>query len=105
MRTTLYIGKFRPFHEGHLAIVQTLLMQGDRVVIGIKRQISNEELNELKKLINNIFPKEKIEIIEMGWFDRIAHGRGTNYTFEYIDVPNVLKKVSSTKIRKETGWK
>jgi len=104
-RVSLYPGKFNPWTEGHKAIVDTLLMQGDKVVLGIKRDISDSELSALRKLLDSIYGKKIIEVRRLGWFDRIAHGRDTNYTYEYIDVPKKVKQFSSTRVRKETGWK
>ena len=104
-RVSLYPGKFRPLTEGHKAMIDTLLEQGDKVVLGIKREISDSELRNLKQLLDNIYGNGVIQVIELHWYDRIVHGRDTNYTYEYIDVPADVKKFSSSKVRKETGWK
>lgn len=103
-KTTLYPGKFNPFHEGHKMIVDTLLENGDKVVLGIKREIPEQEIMALRALLDKIYGKGVIEVREMGKWDRMAHGRDTNYTWDYIDVPKEVKKFSSSKVRKETGW-
>ncbi len=35
MTRTLFIGRFQPFHKGHLAMVKRILATGDEIVIGI----------------------------------------------------------------------
>ena len=97
-KTTLFIGKFMPFHEGHKLILDTLIENGDKVKLGIKREIKLDELKEFKKELKEIYGFN-IEIVELGWFDRIAHGRGTGYTFDRIPTPNDMEEISSSKIR------
>jgi cytidyltransferase-like protein len=100
MRTTFFIGKFMPFHEGHKLILDTLLLMGDDVTIGIKREISKQELRDFKKELKEIYGRD-FRIVEMGWFDRIAHGRKTGYTFDRIPTPRNIETISATQIRKE----
>jgi len=96
--TTLFIGKFMPFHEGHKLILDTLIESGDKVKLGIKRDIKSDELKELKKELKDIYGFD-IEIVELGWFDRIGHGRGTGYAFDRIPTPKDMEVISSSKIR------
>src|SRR5512136_438362 len=35
MNRTLFIGRFQPFHKGHLAMVKKILQDNDEVIIGI----------------------------------------------------------------------
>ena len=100
MRTTLFIGKFMPFHEGHKAIVDTILESGEKVVLGIKREISKAEIKALQSELFKIYGF-KIKIVELGWFDRIAHGRKTGYTFDRIPTPKRIETISATEIRKQ----
>jgi len=87
-----------PFHEGHKLILDTLIGNGDNVKLGIKRDIKSDELKELKKELKEIYGFD-IEIVELGWFDRIGHGRGTGYTFDRIPTPKDMEVISSSKIR------
>jgi len=62
----LFIGRFQPFHNGHLKILQTLSSQFDEVIIGIgSSQYKNTAENpfsfeERKKMIQASLQKEKI---------------------------------------------
>lgn len=35
MKTGLFIGRFQPFHFGHLSVIETILKETDRLIIGI----------------------------------------------------------------------
>lgn len=35
MKTALYIGRFQPFHLGHLSVIKNALKESDRLIIGI----------------------------------------------------------------------
>ena len=88
-----------PFHEGHKLILDTLIGNGENVKLGIKRDIKSDELKKLKNELKEIYGFD-IEIVELGWFDRIGHGRGTGYTFDRIPTPKDMEEISSSKIRK-----
>jgi cytidyltransferase-like protein len=40
---SLVIGRFQPFHDGHYALVQTLLDEGKDVVVAIRDTPFNED--------------------------------------------------------------
>ena len=74
MRTALFVGRFQPFHLGHLKVLEWILKKYDRVIIVIgSSQESNTEKNpfssnERKEMINKTLKAEKIkeyEIIEI----------------------------------------
>jgi FAD synthase len=98
-RTALFIGKFNPFHEGHKFILDYLLENFSYVKLGIKREIDLKELNQFKKQLKGIYGF-KIEVITMGWFDIIAHGRKTGYSFDRIPTPKDIEIISSSKIKR-----
>jgi len=48
MNTALYIGRFQPFHLGHLSVVRAALKENDFLVIGVgSAETSNEDRNPL----------------------------------------------------------
>ena len=74
MKTALFIGRFQPFHLGHLKVLEWILKKYDRVIIVIgSSQESNTKKNpfnlkERKEMINKTLKAEKIkeyEIIEI----------------------------------------
>jgi len=62
----LFIGRFQPFHNGHLKVIKYILSKYDEIVIGIgSSQYKNTSknpfsFNERKKMIENTLKKEGI---------------------------------------------
>jgi len=98
MKTSLFIGKFNPFHEGHKAIIDSLLLEGRKVFIMPRRRMGWDEWFDFNTLLNNIYG-DKVILISDRFFDEVVHGRDTNYKFREIKLPKELEKFSSTNIR------
>jgi len=67
MTTALFIGRFQPFHNGHLSAIKEVLNNADKIIIGIgSSQHSNTKDNPFTfekrfKMIENALVKEGIE--------------------------------------------
>ncbi|MAG08362.1 nicotinamide-nucleotide adenylyltransferase [Candidatus Woesearchaeota archaeon] len=67
MATALFIGRFQPFHNGHLSAIKQVLDEMDRIIIGIgsSQHFNNKEnpfaFEERFKMIENSLLKEEIE--------------------------------------------
>ena len=71
----LFIGRFQPFHKGHLAAVKQMAKEVDKIIIGIgSSQYSNE--------IENPFSAE--ERVEM-----IKAALGDDFDYEVILIPDI----------------
>ncbi len=76
-KTGLYIGRFQPFHLGHLSIVKRALKEVDHLIIGIgSAQYSCQERNPFNA-------KERKKIIEISLKE--AHLEQNLYTIIEID--------------------
>jgi len=74
VRTALFIGRFQPFHNGHLQVLETMCKTFDKVIIGIgSSNVSGTEKNPYdlktrKKMIRNSlkqFQFKNFKIIEI----------------------------------------
>ena len=67
MKRALFIGRFQPFHNAHLANIKNILKETDRIVIAIgssqeKNTLENPfSYNERKRMIINALKKRKIK--------------------------------------------
>ena len=67
MARALFIGRFQPFHNGHLAVARNILKDFDEVIIGIgssqeKNTLKNPfSFAERKNMISNTLKKNKIK--------------------------------------------
>ena len=67
MKTALFVGRFQPFHLGHLKVIKWILKKCDKIIIVIgSSQESNTEKNpftfeDRKKMILNTLNSEGIE--------------------------------------------
>ncbi|MFA6390296.1 MAG: pantetheine-phosphate adenylyltransferase [Patescibacteria group bacterium] len=65
-KIALVVGRFQPFHKGHLFLIKKALEKADRIIIGIGSANITDENNPIdyetrKKVIKAVFYKEGIE--------------------------------------------
>jgi len=71
MTTALFIGRFQPFHNGHLKAIKKIVKEVDNLIIAIgSSQESNTALNpfsakERIKMVNAVIEKEKISNVRI----------------------------------------
>ncbi|HLC50325.1 MAG TPA: nicotinamide-nucleotide adenylyltransferase [Candidatus Nanoarchaeia archaeon] len=129
MKRALFIGRFQPFHNAHLADVKKILKENDEVLIAIgSSQEKNTKdnpfsLNERKKMVTETLKKNKIKNFRMyhipdaktdaQWikyikknlpkFDAVYSGNkrvlGIFKKYSRIKKIKLIKGISSTKIR------
>ncbi len=71
MKTALFVGRFQPFHIGHLKVIEWILKKYDKVIIVIgssdKSKTDNDPFTaeERKKMISKTLGTENIEKYEI----------------------------------------
>ena len=100
-KTSLFIGKFNPFYEGHKAIIDSLLLEDRGVLVLPRIQMPLEEWKILYFFLKEIYGTKKVKLLNFEYFDEAVYGRDVNYQFREIKLSKRLQKVSSTKIREE----
>ena len=115
--TVLLLGRWQPWHEGHLALFERALAKTGQVVIQVRdvegssggegqddNPFSYEEIskNVAEKLFLSGYKINEDFIIQLvPNITNITYGRGVGYTFTEHDLGKEIHKISATKIRKE----
>ena len=112
--TVQMLGRWQPFHDGHLALFKEALKKTGQVCIMVRDTGGTDDSNPF----DFNFVKEKIEEALIPEYEgkfvvqlvpnitNISYGRGVGYAIEEIVLPEKIQKISATKIRakmKEIG--
>lgn len=106
-KSSLFIGRWQPFHEGHKALIETVLKKGKPVVIAIRDteiDYSNpfstfERWSMIQKALAEY--GNLVKIIVIPDIDEICYGRDVGYGIRKIDLEQQLENISGTKTRKQ----
>ena len=105
--TAQMLGRWQPFHDGHLTLFKEILKKTGQVQIMVRTMPKSEnnpfEFEEIKKRIEEKLKKYKgtFEIIKVANITNICYGRDVGYKIEKIILPKEIEEISATKIRKE----
>ncbi|MCX6732330.1 MAG: adenylyl-sulfate kinase [Candidatus Roizmanbacteria bacterium] len=103
--SSLFVGRFQPFHDGHKKLIESVLKQGKPVVIAIRdTDISHSNpytLQERWSMIQKslIQYEDLVKIVTIPDIDEICYGREVGYTIRKIDLDLKIEKISGTSIR------
>lgn len=104
---SLFVGRWQPFHQGHKALVETVLKRGKPVIIAIrdteideKNPFSTEERWNMIQIALREYG-ELVKIVVIPDIDEVCYGRDVGYEIRRITLSEELEKVSGTKVRKE----
>lgn len=104
MKTSLFIGRFQPFHAGHSAIVDGLLKEGKHVTIGLRDTPLSEKdpysILERRDFIRAVYPDEtKVAIMQFPDIEEVVYGRDVGYDIREVRLSPELEAISATQIR------
>lgn len=103
----LFIGRWQPLHDGHKALFQQVINEGDKVCIAIrdvepdeKNPYSAQEVfsNICKYYENNILLGQ-VRVIIIPDICSVEFGRGVGYDIIERIPPQEIAEISATKIR------
>lgn len=103
--SSLFVGRFQPFHQGHKALIETVLKQDKSVVIAIRdTEISHKNpytVFERWTMIQNQLKDygELVKIVVIPDIDEICYGRDVGYKLRKIDLDKQTEKISGTSER------
>lgn len=105
--TVQMLGRWQPFHDGHLALFKEALKKTGQVCIMVRDTGGIDDSNPF----DFDFVKEKIEEALLPEYEgkfivqlvpnitNISYGRGVGYSIEEIVLPEKIQKISATGIR------
>ena len=115
--TVLLLGRWQPWHDGHLALFKTALTKTGQVVIQVRdvkdssggigqedNPFSFEQISDdiTKKLSKSGYTINKDYIIQLvPNITNITYGRGVGYKIEQEHFDKDIEDISATKIRKK----
>jgi len=104
--TTLMLGRYQPWHEGHEALKEKAHERTDQVVIGVRHTQGTSEKDPLSYEV----VAERIRattrspfVVKMPNITNIVYGRDVGYKIEQVNLGAEIHAISATQKRKELG--
>ncbi len=104
VRKSLFIGRWQPFHDGHKALIDSVLNEGGKVVIAVRDTLVSESNPfSLKERIVRIWKvyegNENVEVIAIPDIQEVCYGRDVGWGVRRIRLEKKVENISATKIR------
>jgi predicted ATPase len=108
--TTLQLGRYQPWHEGHEALLVEAHKRTSQVLVGVRNTYATSEKDPLtyEEVRDRIY-KDSRSIQQNGLVVRlpnitnIVYGRDVGYKIEHVELPPEIQAISATQKRKELG--
>jgi len=106
--TTLMLGRYQPWHEGHHALYKEAGKRTDQVLLGIRNTYNTSEkdpltFDEVKGYIaKDKFMKDAM-VLRLPNITNIVYGRDVGYKIEQVELSKEIQSISATQKRKELG--
>lgn len=104
--TTLMLGRYQPWHEGHQALMEKAHERTEQVLIAVRHTQGTSEKDPLsfRQVANEIINKvPKPFIMKVPNITNIVYGRDVGYKIEQVDLGADIHSISATQKRKEMG--
>jgi adenylylsulfate kinase len=106
--TTLMLGRYQPWHEGHHALYQEAGKRTEQVLLGVRETYHTSEkdpltFDEVKEYISKDSFMDKALILKLPNITNIVYGRDVGYKIEQVDLGADIHAISATQKRKEMG--
>jgi len=104
--TTLLLGRYQPWHEGHEALKEKAHERTDQVVVGVRDTYGTSEKDPLpfKVVAKRIRTATRSPfVVKMPNITNIVYGRDVGYKIEQVDLGAEIHAISATEKRKELG--
>jgi predicted ATPase len=106
--TTLQLGRYQPWHEGHQALKEEAHKRTKQVLVGVRNTYKTSEKDPLKydevaTYIQQDNPFKDTLVLRLPNITNIVYGRDVGYKIEQVDLGSDIHAISATQKRKEMG--
>ena len=106
--TTLMLGRYQPWHEGHHALYDEAGKRTDQVVLGVRNTYKTSEKDplmfaEVKTFIEADVKMRNAMVVKFPNITNIVYGRYVGYKIEQVKLGDEIEAISATQKRKELG--
>ena len=106
--TTLMLGRYQPWHEGHHALYREAGKRTDQVLLGVRNTYNTSEKDPLKfDQVKEYIAKDEFMdgalVLRLPNITNIVYGRDVGYKIEQVDLGADIHAISATEKRKQMG--
>jgi len=106
--TTLMLGRYQPWHEGHHALYKEAGKRTDQVLLGVRNTYNTSDKDPLKfDQVKEYIAKDEFMdgalVLRLPNITNIVYGRDVGYKIEQVDLGADIHSISATQKRKEMG--
>ena len=106
--TTLMLGRYQPWHEGHHALYKEAGNRTKQVLLGVRNTYKTSEkdpltFDEVKGYIAKDEFMDGAMVLRLPNITNIVYGRDVGYKIEQVDLGATIHAISATEKRKELG--
>jgi adenylylsulfate kinase len=106
--TTLMLGRYQPWHEGHHALYKEASKRTEQVLLGVRNTYNTSEkdpltFDEVKGYIAKDEFMDGALVLRLPNITNIVYGRDVGYKIEQVDLGADIHAISATEKRKQMG--
>jgi adenylylsulfate kinase len=106
--TTLMLGRYQPWHEGHHALYKEAGKRTNQVLLGVRNTYNTSPKDPLKfDQVKEYIAKDPFMdgamVLKLPNITNIVYGRDVGYKIEQVELPADIQAISATQKRKEMG--
>jgi len=106
--TTLMLGRYQPWHEGHHALYEEAGKRTDQVLLGVRNTYNTSDkdpltFNQVKEYIAKDDFMDGALVLRLPNITNIIYGRDVGYKIEQVDLGADIHAISATEKRKQMG--
>ena len=107
--TTLQLGRYQPWHDGHQALKEEAHKRTEQVLVGVRNTYGTSEKDPLPyKEVERYIHKNNGNngdtlVMRLPNITNIVYGRDVGYKIEQVDLGAEIHAISATQKRKELG--